>query len=92
MVCSLTWRLFELTEELAAKEMERDIKGFIKRDNLIQTRQRSEKYKGTENKHTTSYPSGNQLIIESREKSSLLFEEIKTYEPPEVQLIIDNCI
>ena len=59
MVWSLTKRLFELTEELATKEMERDIKGFIKRENITPTRPRSEKQKGTEKKYTTSYPSGN---------------------------------
>jgi len=37
MVWSLTKRLFELTEELATKEVERDIKGFIKRENIIPT-------------------------------------------------------
>ena len=92
MVWSLTKRLFELTEELATKEMERDIKGFIKRENIIPIRPRSEKQKGTQKQHTTSYPSGNQLLLENRENSSLFFEEIKTYEPPEVQLIMDNRI
>ena len=92
MVWSLTKRLFELTEELATKEMDRDIKEFIKRENLIPTRPKSYKRKGTETKQKTSYPSGNQLLLENRENSSLFFEEIKTYEPPEVQLIMDNRI
>ena len=50
MVWSLTKRLFELTEELATKEMDRDIKEFIKRENLIPTRPKSYKRKGTETK------------------------------------------
>ena len=61
MVWSLTKRLFELTEQLAEKEIEDDPKGFIIRETLANKR--------NSQKHTSF---GNQLIPEKREQ---LFEE-----------------
>ena len=41
MVWSLTKRLFDLTEELATKEIHRDMKGFIQRENITPTKPKS---------------------------------------------------
>ncbi len=62
MVWSLTKRLFELTEQLAEKEIELDPKGFIIRETFANKR--------------NSMSQGNQLIPERREQ--LFQEEFKT--------------
>ena len=64
MVWSLTKRLFELTEELAEKEIEQDAKGFIIRETFANKR--------------NSVNRGSQLIPERR--SQLFQEEFKSFD------------